>query len=94
MNVLPNVHIAAVDAVVFIKNSVCVSASRDRSLVIWNPIKSTNKFPSYIQKDAAHEGWIWRLKCAQDSLYSCSWDNSVKIWAVNSNDLLLKSTFW
>lgn len=93
MNVLPNVHIAAVDAVVFINDSVCVSASRDRSLVIWNPINSTKNFPSYVQKNAAHDGWIWRLRCTQDSLYSCSWDNSVKVWALDSSDLNLKYAF-
>lgn len=93
MNVLPNVHIAAVDAVLFIANSVCVSASRDRSLVVWNPTKSTNRFPSYVQKSGAHEGWIWRLQSSRDSLYSCSWDNSIKIWAFDSSDLHHKTTF-
>lgn len=93
MNALPNVHIAAIDAVVFINNSVCVSASRDRSLVIWDPTKLKNRFPSYVQKEAAHDGWIWRLQCSQDTLYSCSWDNTVKIWAFDNSDLHLKSKF-
>lgn len=87
------VHVAAVDAIVFINSTTCISASRDRSMVIWNPTKSTGRFPEYVQKDGVHQGWIWRLRYDGNRLYSCSWDNTVKVWTVDAGDVLLNFTF-
>lgn len=87
------VHVAAVDAVVFINESICISGSRDRSMVIWNPKKRLGRLPNYVQKDGAHQGWIWRLRYHQNRLYSCSWDNTVKVWTLNAGDMLLNFTF-
>lgn len=92
--IVDDVHISSVDAVLFLNSgSVCVSGSRDRSLVIWYPLKLNNKRPKFLQKNVAHEGWIWRLQYVNDTLYSCSWDNMIKSWTMENDDLQLKSAF-
>lgn len=89
-----DVHISSVDAVLFINSgSTCISGSRDRSMVTWNPLDTSSKQPKFVRKDNAHEGWIWRLQFADDTLYSCSWDNTVKAWALDNYNLEQKSSF-
>lgn len=91
-SVVNGVHVAAVDAIVFINKSVCISGSRDRSMVVWNPVKGVGKLPNYVQKNAVHHGWIWRLHHEKNRLYSCSWDNTVKVWTLENGDMVLDST--
>ncbi|XP_046999683.1 F-box/WD repeat-containing protein 9-like isoform X1 [Schistocerca americana] len=79
------VHIAAVDSVALIHGGqLCVSGSRDRSLALWD-LTSTGSVNGYLRQDA-HSGWIWALlpdAKEPGTLYSCSWDYTVKCWDVH-----------
>lgn len=91
---IDDVHISSVDAVVFLNTgSVCISGSRDRSMVIWYPLNLNGNRPKYQQKNVAHDGWIWRLQYVNNTLYSCSWDHTIKSWSTDNDDLQLKSIF-
>nr|CAD7433793.1 unnamed protein product [Timema monikensis] len=81
------IHYASVDAILLINDgSVCVSGSRDRSIILWN-LKISENEAAYnvatITPDA-HMGWIWQLAARDSTVYSCSWDMTVKSWNVDT----------
>nr|CAD7441192.1 unnamed protein product [Timema bartmani] len=81
------IHYASVDAILLINDgSVCVSGSRDRSIILWN-LKISENEAAYnvatITPDA-HMGWIWQLAARDNTVYSCSWDMTVKSWNVDT----------
>ncbi|CAG2059790.1 unnamed protein product [Timema podura] len=88
------IHYASVDAILLINvrqfklqdGSVCVSGSRDRSIILWN-LKISENEAAYnvatITPDA-HMGWIWQLAARDNTVYSCSWDMTVKSWNVDT----------
>ncbi|CAK1540218.1 unnamed protein product [Leptosia nina] len=94
-----DIHYASVDAVLLLnKGEICVSGGRDRSLAMWNVLEmstSADIKPMKIRHDA-HAGWVWDLAadntdCAT-TVYSASWDNTVKAWDITS-DLTCVETF-
>lgn len=89
-----DVHISSCDAVLFINSgSLCISGSRDRSMVLWNPLLLNQRPYPFTHQQVAHDGWIWRLIYVHDTLYSCSWDNTVKSWSLETSGLQHISTF-
>ncbi|GBP84824.1 hypothetical protein EVAR_32723_1 [Eumeta japonica] len=86
---------------------LCISGGRDRSLILWDmsTIKPADEFecihtsiknqPAKICADA-HLGWVWDLAAdsenAATTVYSASWDNTVKAWDLN-NGLAPLQTF-
>lgn len=91
---MSNVHISSSDAIIFLNSpAICISGSRDRSMVVWSPLKHNGGRPLYVQKQVAHEGWIWRMLYFQDTVYSCSWDNTIKTWSTDKGTLQNISTF-
>uniref|UniRef100_A0A915ATU4 F-box domain-containing protein n=1 Tax=Parascaris univalens TaxID=6257 RepID=A0A915ATU4_PARUN len=68
-------HLATVDAVRLMETpshrKVCITGSRDRSLVVWDVNKIT--------------GWIWSVcKSGTNDFYSCGWDRFVKQWRISN----------
>ncbi|XP_075214933.1 F-box/WD repeat-containing protein 9-like isoform X2 [Lycorma delicatula] len=72
-------HYSCVDAVKLLNGGrIVVSGSRDRTLALWDAVKGTDEPIAHCI--TAHTGWIWDLAAHDDSLYSCSWDSSIKLW--------------
>ncbi|PSN30204.1 hypothetical protein C0J52_21036 [Blattella germanica] len=80
-----DIHYASVDAIHLMKNGMlCISGSRDRSILVWdlsNALEGSNEVPCQISADA-HKGWIWKLASCGDTMYSCSWDTTIRSWDV------------
>ncbi|KAL0901293.1 hypothetical protein ABMA27_006583 [Loxostege sticticalis] len=94
--VVKDVHFASVDTVLLVNNGeLCISGGRDRGMALWNvpditpqdqsdnaPTLSEAK-PKHIKHDA-HAGWVWDLApdCIDSAtkVFSASWDNTVKVW--------------
>ena len=65
------------------KGSLCISGGRDRSLVLWQIPGIDEDTDGPINRhiyNNAHNGWIWDLTAIDDTVYSCSWDSTVKAW--------------
>ncbi|CAB3241039.1 unnamed protein product [Arctia plantaginis] len=94
--VVKDVHFASVDTVLLLNNGeICISGGRDRGIAVWNVLDiaphdqsdnlttSANVEPKHI-KHHAHAGWVWDLAADNidyaSSVYSASWDNTVKAW--------------
>lgn len=72
-------HYSCVDAVKLLNDGrIVVSGSRDRTLALWDVVRGSEE--PIAHSISAHSGWIWDLAAHDDSLYSCSWDSSVKLW--------------
>lgn len=65
---------------------MCIAGARDRTLTCWNIPASENKSPVCINN--AHYGWIWGLTAIDDTVYSCSWDETVKSWTLVNSGLV------
>ncbi|XP_075975364.1 F-box/WD repeat-containing protein 9-like [Anticarsia gemmatalis] len=94
--VVKDVHFASVDTVLLVNNGeVCVSGGRDRGMALWNVLdiaphdqsytltSTAVAKPKHIRHDA-HTGWVWDLAAdsidSASTIYSASWDNTVKAW--------------
>lgn len=106
--VVKDVHFASVDTVLLLNNGeTCVSGGRDRGMALWNVLDidphdqsdnlttSANAKPRHIRHDA-HTGWVWDLAAdnldSASTVYSASWDNTVKAWDL-ATGLECKQTF-
>lgn len=81
----------------FQNGTICIAGARDRTLVYWK-LPSREKLPSHeignsVCIDSAHNGWIWDLTAIDNTIYSCSWDQSVKSWMLNNTGLVLLKTY-
>lgn len=43
--------------------------------------------PKCTVREMAHEGWIWDLTAVDNTIYSCSWDKTVKSWDLSDAGL-------
>ncbi|KAF9795004.1 hypothetical protein SFRURICE_011135 [Spodoptera frugiperda] len=94
--VVKDVHFASVDTVLLVNNGeICISGGRDRGMALWNVLEIsphdesdnvttfTDAKPKQIRHDA-HAGWVWDLAAdninSASTIYSASWDNTVKAW--------------
>lgn len=79
--VFSGAHFSEVDAVIMAKDgNHCISASRDRSICLWNTAIDTINNP-VVHKTDSHLGWVWDLGIYDDHHFlSCSWDSKVKLW--------------
>ncbi|XP_050534778.1 F-box/WD repeat-containing protein 9-like [Daktulosphaira vitifoliae] len=83
-SVFSGAHFSEVDAVIMTKDgNHCISASRDRSICLWNTNKAVPN--PVVHKVDSHTGWIWDLNVYDDNHFlSCSWDSNVKLWNIGS----------
>ncbi|KAJ8670377.1 hypothetical protein QAD02_001636 [Eretmocerus hayati] len=91
---LSNVHYSNIDCLLLMrKGSICISGGRDRSLVLCR--LSSEECPeneSFVAGNA-HDGWIWDLTAIDDTIYSCSWDKSIKAWSMTDAGLIPLLTY-
>lgn len=61
-----------------------MTGSRDRTLALWDTksiLKDNLNTPLTLRMNA-HTGWIWDLHDDGSTLYSASWDKTVKLWDI------------
>lgn len=71
-----------------------MTGSRDRNLALWNvPLMMKGETNPKAYKLNAHTGWIWDLceNPTHHTLYSASWDKTVKIWALDNGIDLVRT---
>jgi F-box/WD-40 domain protein 9 len=59
-----------------------VSGSRDRNIILWdlsNVLDGGTEVP-YQTSSNGHKGWVWNLASCGETVYSCSWDSTVRSW--------------
>ncbi|XP_008187735.1 F-box/WD repeat-containing protein 9 isoform X2 [Acyrthosiphon pisum] len=80
--VFSGAHFSEVDAVLMAKDgNHCFSASRDRSICLWNTMDTVENPVPVVHKVDSHLGWVWDLGIYDDDHFlSCSWDSKVKLW--------------
>lgn len=91
---LSNVHYSMVDGVLLMHNGqLCISGARDRTLVLWRLPDDEDKCAKSMSVDLAHNGWIWDLTSIGDTIYSCSWDKTIKAWNLSDAGLTHLTTY-
>lgn len=54
----------------------------------WKLPENENERGSTKYINSAHDGWIWDLTAIGNTVYSCSWDQSVKAWTLTNTGLV------
>lgn len=86
---LINVQHSTIDALLLMHDgTTCISGARDRTLVYWKLPSHENECEKSACIDLAHNGWIWDLAAIDNTIYSCSWDQSVKSWLLTNTGLV------
>ncbi|XP_020906927.1 F-box/WD repeat-containing protein 9 [Exaiptasia diaphana] len=87
-------HFAPVDAaIVMAGGKLCVSGSRDRSVGVWDLSLLKDKGDedrALVNHLDGHKGWVWCLASdptGASRVCSGSWDNSIKIWDLESRNI-------
>lgn len=73
--------------------TTCISGARDRSLVYWKLSTQENECEKAVSIQQAHNGWIWDLTAIDNTIYSCSWDHSIKSWLFTDTGLVHLKTY-
>lgn len=96
--IIASAQYSTVDALLLMHNgTICIAGARDRTLLYWklpsheNPSSSENG--NTVCTDSAHNGWIWDLTAIDNTIYSCSWDQSVKSWMLINTGLVKLKTY-
>jgi len=67
---------------------MCIAGARDRTLTCWDiPTKTC------LCTICAHSGWIWDLTAIGDTIYSCSWDQTVQSWKLINSGLVQQTIY-
>ncbi|XP_058802168.1 F-box/WD repeat-containing protein 9-like [Phymastichus coffea] len=91
---LNNVHYSTIDGLLLMHNgNICVSGGRDRTLVLYRLSSQEDSQHDTVSIGNAHDGWIWDLTAIENTIYSCSWDRSVKAWALTEAGLEHVTTY-
>ncbi|XP_050486863.1 F-box/WD repeat-containing protein 9-like [Bombus huntii] len=89
-----NVQYSTIDGLLLMQGgNICISGARDRSLVCWKLPTKENETETFTSIEFAHNGWIWDLAAIDNTVYSCSWDQSVKAWTLTSTGLVHFKTY-
>ncbi|XP_026674387.1 F-box/WD repeat-containing protein 9-like isoform X2 [Ceratina calcarata] len=88
------VQYSTIDGLLLMQDgNICISGARDRSLVCWKLSTKRNEKGSYKCIEFAHDGWIWDLAAIDNTVYSCSWDQTVKSWTLTNTGLVHSKTY-
>ncbi|XP_043254943.1 F-box/WD repeat-containing protein 9-like isoform X1 [Colletes gigas] len=91
---LGSVQYSTIDGLLLMEGGqICISGARDRSLMLWKLPTEENNQESIQSIDFAHDGWIWDLTAIDNTVYSCSWDQTVKAWTLTNTELALFKTY-
>ncbi|CAL7949530.1 unnamed protein product [Xylocopa violacea] len=91
---LNNVQYSTIDGLLLMQDgNICISGARDRSLVCWKLSTKENERESHTCIDFAHDGWIWDLTAIDNTIYSCSWDQTIKAWTLTNSGLAHFKTY-
>ncbi|OAD56971.1 F-box/WD repeat-containing protein 9, partial [Eufriesea mexicana] len=91
---LTNVQYSTIDGLLLMQDgNICISGARDRTLVCWKLPTAENEKDSYTCIELAHNGWIWDLAAIDNTVYSCSWDQTVKAWTLTNTGLVPFKTY-
>ncbi|XP_012258692.2 F-box/WD repeat-containing protein 9-like isoform X2 [Athalia rosae] len=86
---LANAHYGTIDGILLMnQGKICISGARDRSLVYWVLPNEENDNNQLKITNDAHDGWIWDLTAIDDTIYSCSWDRTIKAWKLTETGLI------
>lgn len=82
---------STVDALLLMHDGTAyIAGARDRSLIY---VKYGPPAHSTCNIRSAHNGWIWDLTTIDNTIYSCSWDQSVKSWMLTNIGLVQQKTY-
>ncbi|KMQ97958.1 f-box wd repeat-containing protein 9-like protein [Lasius niger] len=87
---------STVDALLLMHDGTAyIAGARDRSLIYRNfAYKGTIGYKESITNIvSAHNGWIWDLTTIDNTIYSCSWDQSIKSWLLSNIGLVQQKTY-
>ncbi|KZC06275.1 F-box/WD repeat-containing protein 9, partial [Dufourea novaeangliae] len=91
---LYNAQYSTIDGLLLMQDgNVCISGARDRTLVCWKLPTKDNEKENVTRINNAHNGWIWDLTSIDDTVYSCSWDQTVKAWGLTDCGLVHIRTY-
>ncbi|XP_076657532.1 F-box/WD repeat-containing protein 9 isoform X2 [Halictus rubicundus] len=91
---LKDMQASTIDALHLVHNgSICISGARDRSLVCWKLPNEDNEKENVTRINFAHNGWIWDITSVDDTIYSCSWDQHIKVWTLTESGLVPFKTY-
>lgn len=91
---LSNVQYSTIDGLLLMQNgNICISGARDRSLACWRLPTAENERENSTCIELAHNGWIWDLTAIDNMVYSCSWDKTIKAWALTGAGLAHFKTY-
>jgi guanine nucleotide-binding protein subunit beta-2-like 1 protein len=70
--------------------NIIVSGSRDKSIIVWDFNRSEDIFITPRKRLKGHSHFVSDLKLSSDGQFcvSSSWDNSLKLWDVNSGKVI------
>ncbi|XP_054011210.1 F-box/WD repeat-containing protein 9-like [Hylaeus anthracinus] len=91
---LSNLQYSTIDGLLLMQDGhICISGARDRSLACWKLPTEENEKESVMCKELAHDGWIWDLTAIDNTIYSCSWDQSIKAWTLTNTGFYPLKTY-
>nr|XP_033331133.1 F-box/WD repeat-containing protein 9-like [Megalopta genalis] len=91
---LNNIHFSTIDGLHLMHNgNICISGARNRSLVCWKLPNEENEKENVTHINFAHDGWIWDITSIDNTVYSCSWDKTVKAWTLTDTGLVHFKTY-
>ncbi|XP_078035302.1 F-box/WD repeat-containing protein 9 [Augochlora pura] len=91
---LYHAHYGTIDGLHLMHNgNICISGARDRSLVCWKLPNSEDEEENVKRINCAHNGWIWDITSIENTIYSCSWDRTVKAWKLTNSGLVHLETY-
>ncbi|EFN85847.1 F-box/WD repeat-containing protein 9 isoform X1 [Harpegnathos saltator] len=91
---LTDVQYSTIDALLLMHGgTTCISGARDRSLVYWKLPTQEYESEKAACIEQAHNGWIWDLTAIDNTIYSCSWDHTIKSWLLTNTGLVHLKTY-
>ncbi|XP_029172741.1 F-box/WD repeat-containing protein 9-like [Nylanderia fulva] len=83
---------STVDALLLMHDGTAyIAGARDRSLIYCN-FREGWKY-RVTDMGSAHNGWIWDVTTIDNTIYSCSWDQTVKSWMLTDTNFVHQKTY-